>query len=153
MPEQLGYTTRASFSSMSFQDAWRIHHVLVEREFPTTFFAATMFALFKAYDIPSISSLLCTAGQFSDRDTVDKRYTDTGCLLLEVVLNPSASSRAVEAIARINYLHSPYRASGNITDPDMLYTLSLFALEPSRWVTRYEWRDLTSVERCALGTL
>ena len=34
----------------------------------------------------------------------------------------------------------------------MLYTLSLFALEPARWVERYEWRCLTEMELCACGT-
>ncbi|PVH89601.1 hypothetical protein DL98DRAFT_475870, partial [Cadophora sp. DSE1049] len=138
---------------MTVEDAWKIHNFLIEYEFPTTFSAATMFALFKAYGIPSISSLLCVTGQFSSKDTVDKRYADTGCLLLESVLNAPASPRAIEALSRINYLHSPHRANGKITDADMLYTLSLFALEPSRWVAKYEWRELSSLERCAVGTL
>lgn len=34
----------------------------------------------------------------------------------------------------------------------MLYTLSLFALEPARWVMKYEWRSLTQLELCACGT-
>jgi len=33
----------------------------------------------------------------------------------------------------------------------MLYTLSLFVLEPLRWTTKYEWRSLTDLERCALA--
>lgn len=153
MPAKFGYTDRTTYSKMTFEDAWKIHNSLIEYEFPTTFSAATMFALFKAYGIPTISSLLCATGQFSSKDTVDKRYTDTGCLLLEAVLNPPASKRAVEAIARINYLHSRHIASGKITNQDLLYTLSLFALEPSRWVKKYEWRELTSLEICAVGTL
>ena len=35
----------------------------------------------------------------------------------------------------------------------MLYTLSLFALEPNRWVRKYEWRELSALELCAVGTL
>ena len=35
----------------------------------------------------------------------------------------------------------------------MLYTLSLFALEPKRWVKKYEWRELSQLELCAVGTL
>jgi len=27
------------------------------------------------------------------------------------------------------------------------------ALQPMRWVKKYEWRELTDVERCAMGTL
>jgi hypothetical protein len=34
----------------------------------------------------------------------------------------------------------------------MLFTLSLFALEPVRWVKRYEWREMTLMEVCAIGT-
>jgi hypothetical protein len=33
----------------------------------------------------------------------------------------------------------------------MLYTLSLFALEPTRWIRKYEWRTLTDMESCAVG--
>lgn len=52
----------------------------------------------------------------------------------------------------MNYLHSPYQKSGKILDSDMLYTLSLFALEPPRWVGQHEWRSLTEIELCACGT-
>ena len=52
----------------------------------------------------------------------------------------------------MNYLHKSFRKSGKISDSDMLYTLSLFALEPSRWVEKYEWRCLTELELCACGT-
>jgi hypothetical protein len=34
----------------------------------------------------------------------------------------------------------------------MLYTLSLFALEPIRWISRFEWRCLTDLELCASDT-
>lgn len=34
----------------------------------------------------------------------------------------------------------------------MLYTLSLFALQPIRFVEKYEWRSLTELEKCAIGT-
>jgi hypothetical protein len=77
---------------------------------------------------------------------------DTSALLLEAVLNSPTSDRTHRAIARINYLHNIHRSRGRIRDSDLLYTLSLFALEPSRWVARYEWRELTSMELCAIGT-
>ncbi|KAI9652995.1 MAG: hypothetical protein M1821_007748 [Bathelium mastoideum] len=112
-----------------------------------------MFALFKSFGIPSISSLLCATGQFTQKSTVDKRYVDTGNLLLEAVLNPPGSQRSIHAIARINYLHNRHRRREKISDEDMLYTLSLFALEPMRWVERHEWRELTDVEKCALGKM
>ncbi len=47
---------------------------------------------------------------------------------------------------------SVYQKSGLISNDDMLYTLSLFALEPSRWIARFEWRSLTDMELCAMGT-
>lgn len=34
----------------------------------------------------------------------------------------------------------------------MLYTLSLFATQPIRFVEDYEWRALTELEKCAIGT-
>lgn len=34
----------------------------------------------------------------------------------------------------------------------MLYTLALFAMEPIRFIHKYEWRKLTDLERCAIGT-
>ncbi len=73
-------------------------------------------------------------------------------IITEVVLNKPSSDRTLDGIARMNYLHGIYRGAGKISDADMLYTLSLFALEPLRWTDRYEWRKLTEVERCATGT-
>ena len=99
-----------------------------------------------------MSRLLVATGQLANPTTSSKRYADTGALLLETVLNPPSSDRSVTAIARINYLHDRHRKSSKILDQDMLYTLSLFALEPSRWVNRYEWRSLTEMELCAIGT-
>lgn len=34
----------------------------------------------------------------------------------------------------------------------MLYTLSLFATQPVHFVEAYEWRSLTELEKCAIGT-
>lgn len=64
-----------------------------------------------------------------------------------------SSDRVIDSIARINYLHNRYRRAGKISDDDMLYTLSLFALEPSRWVRRMDWRRFSDVELCAEGVL
>ena len=52
----------------------------------------------------------------------------------------------------MNYIHSKYQKAGKISNDDLLYTLSLFALEPARWVEKYEWRSLTELELCACGT-
>lgn len=78
---------------------------------------------------------------------------DTGVLLTEVVGNAAGSRRSLEAISRINSLHAPYQKAGKISDDDMLYTLSLFACEPARWIAKYEWRDLSAIELCAIGVV
>lgn len=62
------------------------------------------------------------------------------------------SERAQTAIARTKFLHQGYLASGKIIEDDMLYTLSLFATEPIRFVRKYEWRSMTEMECCAVGT-
>ncbi|KAL9036678.1 MAG: hypothetical protein Q9180_004159 [Flavoplaca navasiana] len=150
----------SSIQQTTLSTAFAIHNTLITLEFPSTCPAATMFALFKTYGIPSISSLLVQTNQLAGPPlTSSKRYADTGALLLEAVLNEPGSKRATEAIARINYLHDRWRdkgrgkGKGKISDEDMLYTLSLFALEPMRWVKKYEWRELSAIEICALGTL
>jgi len=99
-----------------------------------------------------VSSLLVATGQLASPETASRRTADTGVLLLEFALNKPSSERTIGSIARMNYLHSRYQKSGKITDSDLLYTLSLFALEPGRWVERYEWRSLTDMELCACGT-
>lgn len=142
----------ASFSKMTVDDAFAVHDELVHREFPLVFSTATMFALFKTYGIPSISGLLLATGQLCNGATAPKRNADTGALLLEAVLNPPTSERAATALARINHMHRHYRKVGTIKDSDLLYTLSLFALEPSRWISRFEWRKLSDLELCAIGT-
>ncbi|KAL8774490.1 MAG: hypothetical protein Q9209_000863 [Squamulea sp. 1 TL-2023] len=138
---------------MSLPRAFAIHEILVTLEFPSTIATATIFALFKTYGIPSISSLLVKTKQLNGPPLVrTKRYADTGALLLEAVLQEPGSKRSVEAIARINYLHDRHRSKGAISDEDMLFTLSLFALEPMRWVQKHEWRELDDMEVCAIGT-
>lgn len=146
-----GSSAQKPLAAMTATEAQAIIAILAEREFPRIFASSVFFALFKTYGIPSISKLLVSTGQLQARHA-SKRAADTGLLLLEMVLNPPGSGRAIDAIARTNYLHDRYRRSGKITDADMLYTLSLFALEPGRWVERMEWRALGSVEQCAMGT-
>jgi hypothetical protein len=45
---------------------------------------------------------------------------------------------------------SVYQKAGKISNDDMLYTLSLFVLETSRWIRTYEWRAMTPMEVCAM---
>lgn len=106
----------------------------------------------KTYGIPTISAVLTKTTQFSKPETSLKRYSDTAALVQEIVGHSPSSKRAYTSIARTKFLHSGYRASGTILENDMLFTLALFALEPIRFITRFEWRELSDLERCAIGT-
>ena len=151
MHSEFGYTTRGSLAKMSIGDAQKIQKYLFRLEFPFTTQKALEFALFRTYGIPSISSLLVHTTQLSDPLSASKRVEDTKILVAEFLAQAPSSDRALSAIARMNYIHSLYQKSGRISNYDMLYTLSLFALEPIRWVDRYEWRNLTDMEKCAIG--
>ncbi|OAX82289.1 hypothetical protein ACJ72_03358 [Emergomyces africanus] len=146
------YTTRELMATMSDDDAWKIINDIGQMEFPFIYVQALQFALFRTYGIPTISKTLVQTGQFSKPQFSMKRYADTGVLISEIVGNAPSSERALAAISRMNYLHHGYRMSGKILDDDMLYTLSLFALEPIRWINRHEWRKASDLEICAIGT-
>lgn len=147
-----GYTTRPSLGHMTDDDAYEIQLSIAQLEFPFTFQKALQFALFRTYGIPSISKLLVATTQFAELSTASKRYVDTEVLIREFTNHKPSHPRTLEAIARMNYIHSLYRKNGSIRDDDMLYTLSLFALEPIRWIQRHEWRSLEAFEQCACGT-
>ena len=53
----------------------------------------------------------------------------------------------------MNYVHSLYQKAGKISNEDLLYTLSLFIIQPPRWIEKYEWRPMTDMEICAGSTL
>lgn len=144
--------TRVDFAALTADQAQDVLKDLVEMEFPKLMGFSIVFALFKTYGIPSVSSLLVKTGELSGMETASRRTADTGVLILEFCLNKPSSARATEAVARMNYLHSRYLKSGKISNDDMLYTLSVFALEPMRWVNKYEWRRLSDLELCASGT-
>lgn len=146
------YPTRTSFASMTNEDAYLIQLDIAELEFPFTFEKSLQFALFRTYGIPTISKLLVQTSQLSEESTATKRYADTGVLLAEFLGYHPTSARSIEAIGRMNYIHSQYQKSGKILDDDLLYTLALFACEPTRWIDQYEWRNLEDFEKCAIGT-
>src|SRR5699024_7658097 len=101
---------------------------------------------------PAISNVLTKTSQLSNPVTSLKRYADTGTLVTEIIGNSPTSQRAFISLARTRFLHSGYRASGKILDTDMLFTLALFALQPIKFIARFEWRELSELERCAIGT-
>ncbi|KAI4290559.1 MAG: hypothetical protein L6R35_000172 [Caloplaca aegaea] len=149
--EAFPYKTRQSFAQMTDNDAFEIQLIIMQLEFPFTFYKALQFALFRTYGIPSISKVLVATSQLSDVATASKRYADTAALLREFLSHRPSSPRTLEAIARMNYIHSLYQQSGAISNDDMLFTLSLFVLEPCRWIERYEWRALKDFEKCSLA--
>jgi hypothetical protein len=59
-----------------------------------------------------------------------------------------ADPRSAIALARTNYLHRRWGAK--ISNGDLLYTLSLFILEPPLWAARFEWRAFSALEEEAL---
>lgn len=142
--------SREHLKQMTTKDAWEIQRWLFATEFPFTSEQALAFALFRTYAIPTISKLLMKTKQFTDPKNSGKRYSDTQVLISEFVGNEPDSERANAATARLNYIHGWYQKQGQISNDDMLYTLTLFALEPVRWINRYEWRKLTDLEICAL---
>lgn len=96
--------------------------------------------------------MLVKTTQLSTAKNAGKRYADTEVLLGEIFGNKPTSERVIDSFGRMNYLHGVYRDSGQILDDDMLYTLALFAIEPIRWIERYDWRSLSDLEKCAMGT-
>ncbi|KAF6829988.1 hypothetical protein CPLU01_07603 [Colletotrichum plurivorum] len=145
------YKTREEMASMSLSEASTVMRELALQEFPIMFYGSVSFALFKTYGIPTISKLLVATSQLSGEATASKRRTDTGVLMSEIMQNKPECPRNIEAIARVNFLHSRWRQAGKISNGDMLYTLCLFVLEPLRWVATYEWRDLTLLEKNAMA--
>lgn len=67
------------------------------------------------------------------------------------MFNAPDSEATLQALSRINFLHSKYITEGTITQADLLYTLSVFVMEPPRFARLYEWRGLNEMERCAYG--
>ncbi|KAI1088650.1 hypothetical protein F5B19DRAFT_413547 [Rostrohypoxylon terebratum] len=146
---KLGYPDRASLARMTVVDAQEIIKFLNVWEMPLFQFLALEFGLFKTYGVESISRLLLATRSLTDPTKSPKRFEDTAVLIGEFMVNPPTSERAVQGIARMNFLHSKYVKEGTISNADLLYTLSVFALEPVRFSRMYDWRPLNDMERCA----
>jgi hypothetical protein len=128
-------------------DADRDHEEIVRRlgadEFPWDTETALSLALFRTFAVPSISRILASTGEFTER--ARKRYDDTELLLAEIGEHGYGSDRGRTAIRRINRMHAAYP----IRDVDLTYVLSTFVLEPDRFNARYGWRRSTAHERAA----
>ncbi|KAJ9609957.1 hypothetical protein H2200_006287 [Cladophialophora chaetospira] len=136
---------------MTVKEAHDIIAIISDTEFPALFEKGLQFALFRTYGIPSMSTLLVKTTQLSTEKHVAKRYADTGVLLVDMYGAEPDSDRCIEAYARLNYLHGHYIKQGKISNDDLLYTLSLFLNQPVEWINKYEWRQLTDLEICAMG--
>lgn len=97
-----------------------------------------------------MSKLFAVTGQ-NNRKNAGKRAVDTEILLREVQSKDRQSTRYMQAVARMNYLHSRFRKAGKILDEDMLHTLGSAVVELFRVVDEEEWRTLSEVEKCAIG--
>ncbi|KAJ9497959.1 hypothetical protein LTR99_002965 [Exophiala xenobiotica] len=146
-----GTPEHPSYEAMTVKEAHDIIKAVNDLEFPALFEKGLQFALFRTYGIPSISELLVKTTQLSTSKNVGKRYADTGVLLADMYASEPDSEKCYEAYARLNYLHGQYIKQGKISNYDMLYTLSLFLNQPVEWIDRYEWRQLTDIEKCAMG--
>lgn len=109
---------QASFQHLTNMEAQAILKNLAELEFPALYGTSMVMANVRTYGIPSISSVLVHSGQLGHVDNASKRAADTGVLLLEFGLNKPTSNRAIEAIARMNYLHSKWQQAGKITNDE-----------------------------------
>jgi hypothetical protein len=85
------------------------------------------FALFRTFGIPSISKILKNTKEFERN--CEKRYQDTELFIAEFSEN-FGTKREENARKILNQIHGMH----NIQQKDYLYTLSVFVLEPVRWV-------------------
>lgn len=125
-------------------EAHAINKQLVYHDFPFISTKSLEFGLFKTYAIPSISKVLVSTRELVDHCA--RRYDDTDLLIREFMEDPSVTWRADLAIRRMNALHEKYR----ISNEDYLYVLTVFAVEPFRWIDKFGYRLTHPVEkRCA----
>ena len=122
-------------------------------EFPFVNSFSLEFGLFRTYAIPSISKILVGTKQFAPQN-IGKRVDDTDFLIREMLSCPvqlydetekrlEELSRGERAIKRLNLIHSAYP----IKNHEMLYVLSIFVLEPIRWLDRFGWRKTVKLEQ------
>ncbi|OTA98099.1 hypothetical protein M426DRAFT_326255 [Hypoxylon sp. CI-4A] len=148
---RLGYPDRASLKRMTVAEAQQVIEFMNAWEMPLLQFLALEFGLFKTYGVESISRLLLATGNLTDPIRSLKRFEDTAALIGEFMTNPPTSERSPNGIARMNFLHSRYVKEGTISNNDLLYTLSVFIIEPPRFARLYDWRPMNEMERCAYG--
>ncbi|MGZ6793438.1 MAG: oxygenase MpaB family protein, partial [Mycobacteriales bacterium] len=101
-------------------DCHEVYRTTALLEFPWDVQRALELALYRTFAIPTIASLLDDTGEFRLR--AQRRYDDTGLLLITVVDSGPDSPAGRAAISRINRLHARFA----ISNDDFLYTLGTF---------------------------
>ncbi|OAA47250.1 67 kDa myosin-cross-reactive antigen family protein [Beauveria brongniartii RCEF 3172] len=150
---QYGFYDRASLGHMTNEQAHHIVKQLASLEAPTFFDLALRMALLRTFAIEDIAKLLVASSDLNRQQHAPKRYEDTAAIFTSFIKFAPNSEYLHKAVARMNYLHSPYQKNGRITNRDLLYVLWASMAEPIRFMRQYEWRELTDMEVAALGTL
>jgi hypothetical protein len=136
--------------SMSYAAAHEIIKTIVVREFPFMYAFAIQFALIKGYALPFGTKLLVQTRRLASKEKVGKRSEDTVLLVYELLVSGIDSERGLAALSKINWIHRQY--GSKIRNGEMVHTLSLFVLDPIRWINAHEWRKLSELEEVAIFT-
>lgn len=112
-------------------------------EYPWLIKKSLEFALFRTYAVPHTSRILQATGQFGSHG--QKRYDDTTLMLAGIAEHGYDSEYGRKAIGRMNAMHGHW----HIKNEDMLYVLSTFIYEPTRWHAKYGWRTPSRTEKLA----
>ncbi|KAI1380131.1 hypothetical protein F4677DRAFT_405929 [Hypoxylon crocopeplum] len=132
---------------LNYRQAAEIMRLHQLRDTPFLFYFGTQWALVKSYGMATGTPLLVRTRQLCDPSRVGRRAEDTAIVLLELLVGDIDSDRGRRATARLNWMHARY--ASRIHRGDYVHTLSLFVLEPSRWIDRYDWRGVTRLEKVA----
>ncbi|KAF5022796.1 hypothetical protein F66182_5138 [Fusarium sp. NRRL 66182] len=150
---RLGFSDRKSLGRMTNQDAFEIVNTIAQLEFPLFYDLAVRLALFQTYAVKNIASVLYGGSDLNSREKAPKRYADTEVVYVCFANFPPTSTELRKAVARTNFLHAPYIKSGKIQQEDLLYVLCRSMAEPIRFLSQYEYRELSDIEVAAFGTL
>ena len=126
------------------KDNCKICRQLAGYEFPWDITRALEIALFRTFCVPSIAALLDRTAEFHQRS--QKRYDDTGLIVSLILKWGHDTPQGQAVIERMNQIHGRFA----ISNADFLYVLSTFIYEPVRWIERFGWRKLSSLEKQAL---
>lgn len=92
---------------------------------------------------PRVAAVLAHTGEVIREPK--KRAYDTGLLMYELFAHGFDHPNGRAVVRRLNHLHRGH----DITNEDMLYVLTVFAVTPTRFVNEHGWRPLTDHETVA----